>query len=142
MPDAAVQPEKGRTYRVVINLSQAAPAPNQVLDGLEHAARLLNVFAVAGVPLTNLKAVAIFHAGAAYAAMRNDVYRRKFHADNPNAELIGQLKAAGVEMLFCGQTLHDLKLNSDDLLPEMKVATSGAVVLVTYQNDGYALLPF
>lgn len=142
LPDAAVQPQKGRIYRVIIDLSKAPPAPNQVLDGLEHAARLFNVFEAAGMPPSNVRAVAIFHGAAAYAAMTNDAYRHKFRVNNPNAELISELKAAGVEMLFCGQTLHDLNLSTNDLLPAMKLATSGAVVLITYQNDGYALLPF
>jgi intracellular sulfur oxidation DsrE/DsrF family protein len=142
LPRAAVQPQKGRTYKVIFNLSTAAPNPNEVLPGLANAARLLNVFAADGAPPKNLKVVAIFHGSAGYAAMSNEVYRAKFDVDNPNLKIIQELKAAGVQMLLCGQTFHELNFNERDLLPYVKLATSAAIVLVMYQNDGYALMPF
>lgn len=124
------------------SLSNPAPNPDEVLDGLAHVARLFNVFAADGVPPKNLKVVAIFHGSAGYAAMDNGIYRAKFNVNNPNLKIIQELKTAGVQLLLCGQTLHDLNLNEQDLLPDIKLATSAAIVLVTYQNDGYALMPF
>jgi intracellular sulfur oxidation DsrE/DsrF family protein len=142
LPLAAVQPQKGRTYKVIFNLSTAAPKPNEVLPGLASAARLLNVFAADGAPPNNLRVVAIFHNSAGYVAMSNKVYRGKFGLDNPNLQIIQELKAAGVQLLLCGQTFHELDFNENDLLTDVRLATSAAIVLVTYQNDGYALMPF
>jgi len=142
LPHAAVQPQAGRTYKVIFDLTKPAPNPSEVLDGLAHAARTLNVFAANGVPRTKLKVVAVFHGSAGYAAMRNEVYRAKFNVDNPNLKIIGELKGAGVQLLLCGQTLHDLNFNENNLLPDVELATSAAIVLVSYQNDGYALMPF
>lgn len=142
LPDAAVQPEKGRTYKVLFDLSKPGPNPKEILPGLAHASRMLNVFAALGVPPKNLKVVAVFHGPVGYAAMNNDVYRAKFNMDNPNIKVIEELKASGVELLLCGQTLHELNFNEKDMLPDVKLATSAMIVLVTYQNDGYALMPF
>jgi intracellular sulfur oxidation DsrE/DsrF family protein len=142
LPHAAVQPEKDRQYKVLFNLSKPAANPNEPLPGLFHAARTLNVFASLGVPPKNLHIVMVFHGQAAPAAMSNDVYRAKFNVDNPNLKLISQLKQAGVEPFLCGQSLHELNFNEKDMLPELKLATSAMVVLVSYQNDGYALMPF
>jgi intracellular sulfur oxidation DsrE/DsrF family protein len=142
LPKAAVQPQKGRTYKALFDVSRPAPNPNEILPGLAHASRMINVFAALGVPPKNLKVVAVFHGPVGYAAMNNDVYRAKFNVDNPNIKVIEELKAAGVELLLCGQTLHELNFNEKDMLPELKLATSAMVVLVTYQNDGYALMPF
>lgn len=142
LPYAAVQPQPERTYKVVFSLSNPAPNPNEVLDGLAHVARLFNVFAADGVPPKNLKVVAIFHGSAGYAAMDNGAYRAKFNVENPNLKIIHELKTAGVRLLLCGQTLHDLNLSEQGLLPDIRLATSAAIVLVTYQNDGYALMPF
>jgi intracellular sulfur oxidation DsrE/DsrF family protein len=142
LPDAAVQPQKGRTYKVIFNLSDAAAKANEVLPGLASAARLLNVFVADGPAPRDLRVVAVFHASAGYAPISNEVYHAKFDVDNPNLKIIRELKAAGVQLFLCGQTLHDLNLNERDLLPEVKLATSAAIVLVTYQNDGYALMPF
>lgn len=142
LPHAAVQPQEGRPYKVIFDLSKSAPDPKEILDGLAHTARLLNVFAADGLPVTNLKVVAIFHGSAGYAAMSSEVYRGKFGVENPNLKIIRELKAAGVQLLLCGQTFHDLNFNEQELLPDVKLATSAAIVLVTYQNDGYALMPF
>jgi len=142
LPDAAVQPQKGRTYKVIFGVSKPASHPNEVLDGLSNAARLLNVFAADGLLPKNLKVIAIIHGQAGYAAVSNEVYRAKFDVDNPNLKIIQELKAAGVQLLLCGQTFHELNFEEKNLLPEVKLATSAAIVLVTYQNDGYALMPF
>lgn len=142
LPRAAVQPRKGRTYKVVFNVSQLAASPTEVLPGLTSAARLLNVFAADGLPAKNLKVVAIIHGSAGYSAMSDDVYRAKFGVDNPNLQIIEELKNAGVQPLLCGQTFHELNFSEKDLLPEVKLATSAGIVLVAYQNDGYALMPF
>jgi hypothetical protein len=100
LPDAAVQPQQGRTYKVILSLSTAAPTPNEVLDGLAHSARLFNVFAADGVPPKNLKVVAIFHGSAGHAAMSNAVFCAKFNDDNLNLRLIQDLNAAGVRLFF------------------------------------------
>ena len=65
LPQAAVQPQAGRPYKVMFDLTKPAPNPNEVLDDLAHAARTLNVFAANGVPPTKLKVVAVFHGSAA-----------------------------------------------------------------------------
>ncbi len=142
LPNAAVQPTKGKTYKALFDLSHPAPTPNDILPGLAHIARMVNVFASLGVAPDKLKIVAVFHGPVGFAAMNNDVYRTKFNVDNPNLKIIQELKAAGVEFFLCGQTLHEGNFNEKDMLPEVKLATSAMVVLVAYQNDGYALMPF
>jgi hypothetical protein len=67
-PHAAVQPQHGRTYKVIFDLSKSVPEPKEVLDGLAHAARLRNVFAADGLPITNFKVAGTFHGSAGYAA--------------------------------------------------------------------------
>jgi intracellular sulfur oxidation DsrE/DsrF family protein len=142
LPNAAVQPNKGRTYKVIFSVENPASNPKTVLSGLAHAARLLNVFAADGLPPNNLNVVVILHGTAGYGAMSNGFYRGKFGVENPNLKLIQELNAAGVQVLLCGQTFHDLNFNEKDLVPDIKLATSAAIVLVTYQNDGYALMPY
>jgi intracellular sulfur oxidation DsrE/DsrF family protein len=142
LPNAEVQPQKGRTYKVLFSLTEAAEKPDEPLPGLDHMARTFNVFGSGGVPPKNLKVVGVFHGPASYAAMSNEVYKAKFGVDNPNLKLIEELKAAGANLFLCGQAAHALKFNEKDMLPQVKLATSAMTVLVTYQNDGYALMPF
>jgi len=142
LPNAAVQPEKGQEYKVLFDLSKTGANPSDPLPGLEHAARTLNVFSSLGVQPKQLHVVMVFHGPAAAAAMSNQVYRAKYDVDNPNLKLISQLKQAGVQPYLCGQSLHELSFNEKDIFPDVKLATSAMVVLVTYQNNGYALIPF
>jgi len=142
MPHAAVQPAKGKIYKVLVDLTKMPDDPKQPLLGLFHASRTLNVFSTLGVPPKNIRMVAVFHGPASIAAMDNQVYKAKFGVDNPNTKIIAELKAAGVRLFICGQALHQLHLNEEDVQPPVQVATAAVVVMVVYQNEGYALMPF
>lgn len=142
LPQAAVQPEKGRTYKVVVEVSKLGEQPTEPAPGLLHAARAYNVFAADGVPPKQMKIAIVMHGAAGYAAMNNETYRAKYNVDNPNAKLIAELKQAGAEIFLCGQTLHGLKFEESGMLPQVQLATSAMIVLVSYQNNGYALLAF
>ncbi|MGH9521549.1 MAG: DsrE family protein, partial [Terriglobales bacterium] len=117
LPNAAVQPDKNRTYKMVFLIEKAADDPKEVSDGVDHLARIYNVFESLGVPPKNLKIVAVFTGAASYAAMNNDVYREKYKQDNPNLKALQELKEAGAELYVCGQAMHFLRLDEKQLSP-------------------------
>lgn len=45
-------------------------------------------------------------------------------------------------MFVCGQNLVSDKIDPKTLSPDVSVASDGLIVLMTYQNRGYALLSF
>jgi intracellular sulfur oxidation DsrE/DsrF family protein len=45
-------------------------------------------------------------------------------------------------MYVCGQNLAFEKIDPTTLAPEVAVASDALIVLMTYQNKGYALLSF
>ncbi|MGH8210773.1 MAG: DsrE family protein, partial [Steroidobacteraceae bacterium] len=59
LPEAAYKPDRSRSYRIVFALTTAAKAPGEVNPGLERVARTVNLYAASGVPLRQLKFVAI-----------------------------------------------------------------------------------
>jgi intracellular sulfur oxidation DsrE/DsrF family protein len=61
---------------------------------------------------------------------------------NPNLTVLAALKKAGVELLVCGQNLVHADIDPTTLSPDVTVASAAQIVLMTYQNDGYALLSF
>jgi len=142
LPQAAVQPEKGKVYRAVFEVSKPGEQPTDPAPGLLHAARTYNVFAADGVPAKDMKIAIVMHGPAGFAAMDNATYRAKYNVDNPNIKLLSELKKAGAEIYLCGQTLHGQKFQESAMLPEVRLATSAMIVLVSYQNNGYALLAF
>ena len=61
---------------------------------------------------------------------------------NPNADLIKDLKEAGVKIAVCGQSLRGRGFSEDMILDEVEIATSMLTTVTHYQNLGYTLLKF
>lgn len=142
IPDAALVPDKNRTYRAVYESTRAAAEPTQLLPALNMAGLALNAFAASGVPLSNAKFVIVFR-GPAMAGILNDAsYRTKFGAANPNLKVLSGLKKAGVEIFVCGQSMVAENIDPKSLSSEVRIATAAQIVLMVYQNDGYALLSY
>lgn len=142
LPNAAVQPDKNRTYKMVFLIATAPDDAKEVSHGIDHLARMYNMLQILGVPPKNLKIVAVFTGPATFDVMNNDVYRDKYKQDNPNLKALQELKQAGAELYVCGQAMHYLKLDEKQLSPDVKMATSALVVLTVYENQGYGFIQF
>lgn len=140
-PGAAMQPSPERHYQVLFDITKAADAPDKVNPGLDHVARLLNLYALAGVPTDHLKIVLVVHGPATSIVLKNDAYRKLHQQNNPNSEIIHLLNGARVKLYICGQALAEKKLEIASVSPEITLAVSALTVLIDYQLDGYALIP-
>lgn len=142
IPNAAVPPSRTRTYKAIFDASRAADKPGELAPAINNAASELNAFGVAGVPAGKVKLAIVFH-GPAMAAILDDAhYRAKFGVPNPNLPVLRQMKKAGTELFVCGQNLVADDVDPATLTPEVRIASDALIVLMTYQNDGYALIPF
>ncbi|HTV77364.1 MAG TPA: DsrE family protein [Steroidobacteraceae bacterium] len=141
IPGAAVPMEPAHVYKTVIDGESAAPKPAQLLPALNRASLILNALTVAHVARDHQKLVIVFHGPAVDGLLRNEGYRARFGVDNPNLKVLRQLSDAGAVLYVCGQYMAGRKLGIESLAPEIKLATAASIVLVTYQNDGYAVLP-
>src|SRR5260370_10693205 len=139
LPRAAEQPRKGA--KAVFDITVDAK-PGEVNRGLEHIARLLNLYGAAGLTARDVKIAAVFHNHANNAGLSDAAYAARFKvAANPNLPLIRHLKKLGVEVFVCGQSLHDLGYKAEEVAEEVPIADSGMLVLVNKQADGYAYIP-
>src|SRR5262245_661373 len=102
----------------------------------------LNAFEVAGVPAKNVKFVVVFHGDAMDGILDNEHYEAKFGVSNPNLPVLNQMKARGVELYVCGQNMAFAGIEPQTLSPLVQVASDALIVLITYQNKGYAELSF
>jgi intracellular sulfur oxidation DsrE/DsrF family protein len=142
IPRASVVPERSRTYRAIFDATRAADKPTQLLPAINNVGSELNALVVAGVPTTNARFVVVFH-GAAIDGIRTEAsYRAKFGVSNPNLKVLADLKKAGVELFVCGQNLASDRVDPKTLSPDVIVASDALIVLITYQNNGYAALSF
>ena len=140
--NAAVRPDKNRTYRAIFDVTRAAKEPSQLVPGLNMAGAELNAFAASGVPLRNARFSVLFHGPAIDGILDDDHYKAKFGVANPNLKVLAELKKAGVEIFVCGQNLAHENIRPNIISPDVTVASAALIVLMTYQNNGYALLSF
>lgn len=142
VPFAVEKPDPTLTYNIIIEVERESEKPDTINWALNNVARLLNLHVVGGVPTAKMNVVLAIHGGASYTTMNNDQYRSKYKVDNPNLKLYEELKAAGVKMFVCGQSIINRKIDRLRMVPEVQPAVSMLTTVTTYQLKGYAYLKF
>lgn len=141
LPDAAYQPQKDATYKIVFAVTKGSETPQELNPSLMRVARTVNLYVSAGVPLSHLKFVAVA-SGPATGAMLDDAhYREKFAASNPNAALIHKLRAAGVDVAVCGQAVLESNYETSWISRDVTLALSALTTVTVLQQHFYALMP-
>lgn len=140
---AAEHPDKQLSYKILIDITGVSVSPEQVNSGLDHIARFINLFALDGVNPSDMHLVAIVHGSATRLALTNEAYREKYGTDNPNMDLLKQLrKKGGLDLYVCGQSVLGHGYSPEQINKQVTLATSAMTVLATYQLRGYALLSY
>lgn len=137
-PDAISVIDTTQPQHIIAELVSAANAADQPHQYLNMIARWVNLFSYSGIARDRLHIVVVIHGEAAYSLLTDAAYRAKYGTDNPNTELIQKLSDAGVELLFCGQTLAVRRLQKEQIVPQCKFTLSMITALVPYQLKGYA----
>lgn len=138
VPYAAEPPRRGA--KIIFDIT-ADSKPDEVNKGLESVARYLNLNAEAGHKPVEVKLALVLHGGATKTALGDAAYEKHTAATkNPNLEVIRELKACGVEVFVCGQSLARNNFDRADVAGGVVVAVSAMTVNVNKQLDGYAYL--
>lgn len=141
LPQAAYQPDRAATYKVVFALTKDSDKPAEVNPGLERVARTVNLYAASGVPLQQLKFVAVAYGPATAMVLDDAHYRAQFGVANPNLAVIGQLRKAGVEVVVCGQAVAEHHYQNDWVAKDVTLALSALTTITGLEQQGYALMP-
>jgi intracellular sulfur oxidation DsrE/DsrF family protein len=142
IPNAALPPARANTYRAIFDATHAADKPTQLVPALNMAGSELNALATVSVPMNQARFVVVFHGPAVDGILDNPHYKAKFGVNNPNLPAIAAMKKRGVEFFVCGQYLAGEKIDPKTLTTDVKLAADALLVLMEYQNKGYALLNF
>lgn len=138
-PFEAVDPSL--RYRIVFDVSQPARKADEVHQGLERVARIVNLLGHHGAALKAGDIVVTLHGPAARFALSEAAFVERFSGEtNPNAELIRQLAAAGVSVRLCGQSMAANGFAQEELNPDVRVDVSAITTIVTLQLKGYAVI--
>ncbi|HEV7253049.1 MAG TPA: DsrE family protein [Mesorhizobium sp.] len=141
IPEASARPEGDLAYKVVFDVTQDRPGDGRVSPGLASVARFVNLLAISGMDPRQADIVAVLHASATPAVIKDENYRRRFGTPNPNAELIRQLEANGAEVVVCGQALAGAGFGLDEVMAPVEVSISAMTELAQRQLQGYAVMP-
>mgnify|MGYP000197398564 CR=1 FL=1 len=140
LPEAGEQPEVGRFYEVVFDISAGGPE-GQPSPGLDRVARFVNMLAAGGVDSEHRRLVAVVHGGATSTVLSNQAWAaRHAGASNPNADLVAQLIAAGVDVRICGQAMTGQGIAATELASGVKLDLAALMTVVHFQQRGYALV--
>ncbi|WP_116106314.1 DsrE family protein [Lewinella sp. IMCC34191] len=142
IPEATVKPDPQQAYRIVVDVFTGSDDPDSTGFGLYNVARMVNLFAVGGVPNDSLDVVLAIHGGATFDVLTDAEYNSIFGVDNPNLPLIRALRDAGVKVTVCGQSLLSREVPTAAVAPEVEIATSMLTTVAHYQMLGYAVFRF
>ncbi len=142
IPNAALTPTKDTKYRAVFDATRPAGKPGELVPALNMAASELNALAAVKAPLSNAKFVVVFHGAAVDGILDGEHYKARFKTENPNLTVIRKMRETGVEFFVCGQYLASEKIDPKTLSPDVTLAADALLVLMDYQNRGYALMSF
>lgn len=128
-------------YRVAFDVAQGG-GTEQVSTSLNTVARFMNMHGKAGVPRDHLDAAVVVHGTAAMDLLGPAAYRARNDSENPNAQLLQEMLAAGVQVIVCGQSLAARGFDAGELADGVEVALSAMTAFVILQNRGYVVNPW
>ncbi len=138
LPGAKELPDPTLVYKVVFDLSKAAPKIDEINPGLTGVARYLNTLAKNGVSADHRKIAVVLHQGATEIVENSAAFKaRNDGHDNPNIALIQSMKKAGVDFRVCGQAVLANKIDPKTILPEIELDLWALTTLVNLQLRGY-----
>jgi intracellular sulfur oxidation DsrE/DsrF family protein len=142
MPHVKERPDQQLRYRVLFNVTKAAPATDRPNPSLEKVARFLNLLGADGVRPAAGDVVVIVHGPATPLVLGDAAYADRNKVDrNPNVILISALRAAGVSVRVCSQALAGNHIAVADVASGVETDVSALTTLATLQLRGWALIP-
>jgi intracellular sulfur oxidation DsrE/DsrF family protein len=137
----AYMPDKAQIYKVVFTLPNDASDPHVISPALDRAARAVNLYVYAGVPLSRLKFVVVADRDSVSVALDDAHYLEKFGTKNPNLPLIALLRQVGVDVVVCGQSVARNKYEYAWIDKSVTIALSAVTTVTSLQQRGYGLMP-
>ena len=138
-PKAVDQPKSGS--KVVFDTTADSKA-GEVNKGLDRAARLLNLYGVAGLNAKDVRITVVLNGEATKAALGQKAYAERFQVEtNPNLILIRELQKVGVEVVVCGQALQYKGFSDNEVAEKLAIVASALTAVINRQADGYSYVP-
>lgn len=138
LENVAVTPDPDMEYKILIEIVHDMKKPERLNFYANNVARLINLHAIGGVKKENLNVTVVIHAAATNSVINAEAYKEKYDVESPYIKFYEALDEAGIEMIVCGQSLNLFGHEPEDVVPQIKIATSALTVMSTYQLKGYS----
>ena len=140
--DASAQmPSTTAVHKLYVDVDGDESSHHGVNARLNTAAKILNLYALAGVPADKVQLVILFYGHGVNLALSDEAYQARFHRANPNAKLLAELGGAKVKMVACGQALGHQSFTLADLHSGITLALSALTAREELQAAGYGVVP-
>jgi len=137
----AAMPSAQAVHRLLVDVDNDEVMYGKVNARLNTAAKILNLYALAGVPAAKVHMVMLFYGSGVNLVLSDAAYRHKFGHANPNAGLLSQLRKADVKMVACGQATGHQSIAAADVAPGVTMALSALTAREELQAAGYGTVP-
>ena len=130
----------GIDYKLDFDIGEGVPG--KVNTDLDSVARLINMLAASGVPMSKIHPAVVVWSGGMIDVTKQGRYDQEYGGmTNPNIALVEQLIAKGVQIYVCGQSAAKYDVAKSDLLPGVKMALSGMTTHAMLHEQGYLVNP-
>ena len=142
-PARLVVPEVRAVYQI-----QGDQWKGDVGEGLFYARKVIDAYARLGVKREALHIAAVLHGDAGYWILNDAAWRTwegeraRKGATNPNATVVRELIAAGVQVEICAKTMEQKGWKASDLLPGVRITPNAFPRIIDLQLQGYAHVDF
>jgi len=133
---------KNKIYKVIFDVYTDGKNKNEVNASINTVARFINMHAQNIIDPDNLDLVLVLHGAATKNSLSDKAFKRLFHIENPNTDLIKALKKEHIQIYVCGQSFAYKGYKRNDLSKDVKLSLSALTALVKYQSEGYKLITF
>ena len=137
VPGADFVPDRDRRHRIVFDLA-AREDKDAVNVSLWYLARLVNLYALAGVRADSLDVVGVLHGGATTLALSREAATARAPELLDDLGLLEALAAAGVRFVVCGQSAASAGIDlGTELHPNVAVGLSAMTTIAELRARGY-----
>jgi len=128
--------------KILVDLTSTNTTKQGINKGWEKVARLVNLYALSGIDMSDMEVLVIVHGGATKSILSDEAYQAKYNEANPDKEIIKAVQDAGVQVKVCSQAIVHRGFTNDGVSESVGFALSAITMLVEYQQNGFSVVYF
>lgn len=142
IPKAIDKPDSTLEYKIIVEAGSKIAHPDSIYEPFESVCRMYNLHIYGGVKPQNLHIELVVFSEPISVILNNEMYKKKFGVDNPNLQIIEEMKKAGIKLYACGQSVNAYGIDLASIVSNFEVVYSRLTTVSTRQLRGYAYFRF